>query len=578
MSAIAISSATFSNGPSIKESVDTFIAKLLKDRQDKDYIIRAHNIASLATEDARKKTDIIFGTADRITWKLDVEEHTVNFEDCPHYGDVAFVLNRNNYYIKDYIEGTCTKLSDFDRIFKIGRVLTKLDAPKSTINGFANSAIRAGKTKKLAITLSRNVYDILTMSTFRGWRSCMSVDGSNFYYIGADLTCGTLIAYVHEETDTNIEKPSGRVLLKPVFAPINDFKEFILLYAREHNVYGTISDKMNEHISDITKAINKQILDGANIKGFISGIISDTVYKDSVSTHQTFFNNDSDINFDTYDFKGMSSSEIKGIINGYYAESWEGLVNPHLLEHIYYGEIANRIASEDDDTICDILKYLNKNPDNDKVQDYLYRIYHYLDYSSEKRCLTRNLAKFDNLVANLSEKIIDYIHGEYITHELDEKLKELNHNYRIYYLGRNSTDGYIATGILDNRTNWDNFPNFYRMSDLAKEVSYQASKLEYGPIFLIEYNGVEKDWSKVYDKMTLRDKVFAYNAIKMSSSSAHLLEKILASVNEEFGVELNCSKLSLVATNYTQSYKLIGFNKKFNLPIMIEDKVFNFPE
>jgi len=110
--------------------------------------------------------------------------------------------------------------------------------PKSILND-------DGKIK-LIVVISRNPYDIAGMSTDRRWTSCMRLpdDDPSIYPGGAyhqhlinDIELGTLVAYLIEPTDKNIEHPYARIAIKP-YQNIKD--KSIVLYA-ENRVYNDAS-------------------------------------------------------------------------------------------------------------------------------------------------------------------------------------------------------------------------------------------------------------------------------------------------------------------------------------------------
>ncbi|NDK09021.1 hypothetical protein EOM39_07335, partial [Candidatus Gracilibacteria bacterium] len=87
------------------------------------------------------------------------------------------------------------------------------------------------KNIECQIVISRDPYDIAGMSTDRKWHSCMELKnenenyderlrntnegGSYRYYVKNDLTEGSLIAYLIDKNDREIEAPYARVLIKP---------------------------------------------------------------------------------------------------------------------------------------------------------------------------------------------------------------------------------------------------------------------------------------------------------------------------------------------------------------------------
>jgi len=116
--------------------------------------------------------------------------------------------------------------------------------------------------KEYVIIISRHPYDIIGMSTGRGWTSCMNVDvGEYTNYVGTSISGGVLIAYlcystdvtrlkdsegiIHSNDKINIQNPIGRVLIKPYIKDGEDMNaedpNWIL---RISTTYGTFPDIM----------------------------------------------------------------------------------------------------------------------------------------------------------------------------------------------------------------------------------------------------------------------------------------------------------------------------------------------
>lgn len=109
---------------------------------------------------------------------------------------------------------------------KIGKIIAGEKSPKDGIlltDFFSADPVRLGKnittainSNNLWIVISNHAYDIAGMSTNRDWTSCMNIfNGNNYAYVKQDIKYGTLIAYIIDKNDTNIEHPYGRVLIKP---------------------------------------------------------------------------------------------------------------------------------------------------------------------------------------------------------------------------------------------------------------------------------------------------------------------------------------------------------------------------
>lgn len=148
--------------------------------------------------------------------------------------EVVSAVKDAGYEIMDYLTGIASKVGDPKRQIKIGKLLKDPEVQ----NKFANDPQRrSSKNAEFYVVISRHPYDIAGMSTDRGWKSCMNLkDGVNRHYVALDVKEGTLIAYVVKSDDKNINRPVGRVLIKP-FVNISNSEEIAL--GVENRVYGT---------------------------------------------------------------------------------------------------------------------------------------------------------------------------------------------------------------------------------------------------------------------------------------------------------------------------------------------------
>lgn len=74
------------------------------------------------------------------------------------------------------------------------------------------------KTDDLQIVISRHPYDIIGMSTNRGWTTCHDLNdkrynGNHLHNIANNLRGGCLIAYLIRKNDRNIKDPISRCLI-----------------------------------------------------------------------------------------------------------------------------------------------------------------------------------------------------------------------------------------------------------------------------------------------------------------------------------------------------------------------------
>jgi len=163
----------------------------------------------------------------------------IRISDAQIPSQITAFLQQNGYQLLDYAAGTVK--DKHERVTRLGKVLSKQPDLKKLFDNDANrrQIVTASKGNKL-VCLSMHPYDVAGMSTDRGWTSCMNlVSGSNKQYVKADVEANTLIAYLINEDDKNINAPIMRVLLKKYFATSGDSYRYIA-----EVVYPDAKDKM----------------------------------------------------------------------------------------------------------------------------------------------------------------------------------------------------------------------------------------------------------------------------------------------------------------------------------------------
>lgn len=143
-----------------------------------------------------------------------VLDRAVKIPDVHVPSKIAQFLRDNGYELLDYAAGTVK--DKHNRVMRLGKVLAKQPELKKLFDNDGNrrQIVTAAKGQKL-VCLSMHPYDIAGMSTDRGWTSCMNlVDGSNKRFVEHDVKGNTLIAYLINNDDKNINSPIMRVLLK----------------------------------------------------------------------------------------------------------------------------------------------------------------------------------------------------------------------------------------------------------------------------------------------------------------------------------------------------------------------------
>jgi len=137
-------------------------------------------------------------------------------------------LEDKGFSILSYLEGTAKKVGDDKNTFKIQRLLTRwgLDDLKSQMDRDPERSLSKHSSKKIVI--SRHGIDIGGASTGRSWTSCMSIYGNvNGTYIASMIEAGSLVAYLIDPADLNINKPLARIKINP-FISRKDPSKFLM--------------------------------------------------------------------------------------------------------------------------------------------------------------------------------------------------------------------------------------------------------------------------------------------------------------------------------------------------------------
>jgi hypothetical protein len=182
---------------------------------------------------------------------------------------VVDFLDSNGFAVKDYANNLAIDTKGREK--RIGSIIAKNPTIKKL---YDNDPARQGSKVKShqIVVISRHPYDIAAMSTDRGWTSCMNIrDGENKHYIPIEIEAGTIIAYLIDKNDKNINDASARVLIKP-FISVNANE-----YARVHSdddillginksVYGNASPEFLTTVKTWVNSVNKsRVMNGVFI-------------------------------------------------------------------------------------------------------------------------------------------------------------------------------------------------------------------------------------------------------------------------------------------------------------------------
>lgn len=263
--------------------------------------------------------------------------------------------------IEDYLSDKGLEIVDYKagiaknkdgKLAKIGRALSKDKEGKKLLDLFNISRSGVNKKDLLMIVISRHPYDIAGMSTGRGrdepgdsetgwgWSSCMNLrSGSNRHYVTKDVENGTLIAYIIDSEDKNINKPISRLLLKQ-YINIKD-KNDTILYP-DKNIYGENIKGFREKVIDWIKTLQE-------FKG--TYFLDKNLYPDGYE--------DLDENEDERFFIGLGDK---------YDDDWN-------IRFLYYkNNIQDKDSKEDDNWNIQRLYYENNPKDKDSKAHELEKI------------------------------------------------------------------------------------------------------------------------------------------------------------------------------------------------------------
>ena len=162
-------------------------------------------------------------------------------------------LDSVGWEVTDYNLGLARERSS-GRAMKIGKIINK-EGNRDLLKIYTEDPGRL-RPREWEIVVSRHPYDLASMSTGRGWVSCMElgVNDRGEIYIPKDIKAGSIIAYLVRKGDRNIENPAARVLIKP-YLSTEDPNEMILVADR--TVYGQFIPGFLDSIQDWLDGVNQ---------------------------------------------------------------------------------------------------------------------------------------------------------------------------------------------------------------------------------------------------------------------------------------------------------------------------------
>jgi len=255
-------------------------------------------------------------------------------------------IESKGYSIADYKAGLAVNKKG--RLLKIGKLLK--DEPE-LFKEF-NTSRSGSKKDNLMIVISRHPYDIVGASTDRGWESCLNLDGgSNKHYLHKEIDNGTLVAYVINGNDKNIEKPVCRRFIKQ-WINVKD-KDDVIIYP-EKKVYGTEVPGFRDAVLGWIKTFQK-------LKGIYQ--FNEELYPDNPNKDENIIDENE---------KFLNSRKVSDKLQEYYNEHPDdrknsGMVNFRL--EYYEDNPDDKDAKKDKNENIRIIYYKNYPYDKDAKND-----------------------------------------------------------------------------------------------------------------------------------------------------------------------------------------------------------------
>ena len=255
-------------------------------------------------------------------------------------------IESKGYSIADYKAGLAVNKKG--RLLKIGKLLK--DEPE-LFKEF-NTSRSGSKKDNLMIVISRHPYDIVGASTDRGWESCLNLDGgSNKHYLHKEIDNGTLVAYVINGNDKNIEKPVCRRFIKQ-WINVKD-KDDVIIYP-EKKVYGTEVPGFRDAVLGWIKTFQK-------LKG---------IYQFNKESYLD--NPNKDENTIDENEKFLNSRKVSDKLQEYYNEHPDDRKNSGMVDfrlEYYKNNPDDEDAKKDKNEIIREIYYINHPDDEDAKKD-----------------------------------------------------------------------------------------------------------------------------------------------------------------------------------------------------------------
>lgn len=156
-------------------------------------------------------------------------------------------MDYHGYKMIDYDKGLCADKNG--KQVRIGKLLNRVGETKLLKVYNDSKTDKLKYVSDLQVVISRHPYDIIGMSTNRGWTTCQDLNdkryhGEYLYGIKNILEGGSLIAYLIRKKDRNIKYPISRCLIRDVYGKltvdrkiygtnVKDFHDFLIKWVKD---------------------------------------------------------------------------------------------------------------------------------------------------------------------------------------------------------------------------------------------------------------------------------------------------------------------------------------------------------
>lgn len=168
--------------------------------------------------------------------------------------EVKDYVDEKGFDIISYKRNRAAKRDDSSkREFKITKVLSDNQELLQKYNADPRRDMSSQNNQKLVV-FCQHPYDIVGMSCGRNWTSCMNITDPHYQknaenYVAVDILYGTIVAYLIDVDDKNINHPYARINIKPRMLGNR------MIYQPETSIYGNriveFLDKVQEVCDDI---------------------------------------------------------------------------------------------------------------------------------------------------------------------------------------------------------------------------------------------------------------------------------------------------------------------------------------